>query len=190
MTTKPKFPRADAIAAAREILQCFIADRVIIAGSLRRRKPFVGDIEILYIPKLDTFPDPDDLLRERSITRNLSDLSITDVMIRQLRILRPRENVLGATTWGVKNKLAIHIASGIPVDFFATTACAWSNYLVCRTGPAENNVRIATAAQNKGWKWHPYAQGFTNATGRLVPVHSEHDVFTLVDLPYLEPWER
>ena len=37
-------------------------------------------------------------------------------------------------------------ASGIPVDFFATTEEAWFNYLVCRTGPAELNTRIASAA--------------------------------------------
>lgn len=89
MSDKPKFPRADAIAAAKEILQFFIAERVILAGSLRRRKPLIGDIEILYIPKIETQLDPNDIFREQTIQTNLSDACIVDVMIRQLHILRP-----------------------------------------------------------------------------------------------------
>lgn len=188
MSDKPKFPRADAIKAAKEILQVFIAERVIIAGSLRRRKPMVGDIEIVYIPKIDTRLDPNDLLRERMVKTNLSDACIESD--RQVGILRARENVLGRTTWGESNKLAVHVASGIPVDFFATTEAAWWNYLVCRTGGAETNTRIATGAQKKGWKWHPYSKGFTDDRGHAVTVKSERDVFDLAGLPYLEPWER
>lgn len=59
------------------------------------------------------------------------------------------------TTWGDKNKLAIHIPSGIHVDFFATTERAWHNYLVCRTGGAENNIAISTAAQKKAGNGTP-----------------------------------
>lgn len=189
MSDKPKFPRSEAIAAAREILALLPADRVIVAGSLRRRRPLVGDIEILYIPKIHHCQDPAELL-PRTVETNVSDIFIEDVLIRAKRMIRRRENVIGRTTWGPSNKLAVHVRSGIPVDFFATSESAWYNYLVCRTGGAENNVRIASAAQKKGWTWHPYAKGFTDDQGRVVTVKSERDVFDLVNLPYLEPWER
>lgn len=188
LSDKPKFPRADAIAAAKEILEHFFSVRVIIAGSLRRRKPMVGDIEIVYIPAIDRVPDNSDLFQTKEITLNRTDESI-DAMLKS-GLLARRSNVLGSTTWGDKNKLALHVASGIPVDFFATTERAWFNYLVCRTGGAENNVAIATAAHKKGWQWHPYSFGFTDDQGRPVHVTSEREVFESVGLPYLEPWER
>ena len=187
---KVKYPRSQALAAVREILATFPSDRVIIAGSLRRRKEQVGDIEILYIPKIEWKHDVEasDLFQARARGKNLSNHAIVAMV--QAGLIRPRENVIGRTTWGEKNKLAIHCASGIPVDFFATTAAAWFNYLVCRTGSSENNVRIATAARQKGWQWHPYNSGFTDEQGNPVKVESEQDVFRLVGLPYLEPWER
>jgi DNA polymerase/3'-5' exonuclease PolX len=190
LSDKIKYPRAQAIAAAKEILALLIHERVIISGSLRRRKNEVGDIEILYIPKIEWKHDVEasDLFQDRARGKNLSDHSIVAMV--QSGLIRPRENVIGRTTWGDKNKLAVHCASGIPVDFFATTAAAWFNYLVCRTGGSENNVRIASAAQEKGWKWHPYNCGFTDEEGRAVRVESEQDVFRLVGLPYLEPWQR
>jgi DNA polymerase/3'-5' exonuclease PolX len=190
MSDKIKYPRAQAIAAAKEILALLIHERVIIAGSLRRRKEEVGDIEILYIPKIEWKHDVEasDLFQDRARGKNLSDHSIVAMV--KSGLIRPRENVIGRTTWGDKNKLAVHCASGIPVDFFATTQAAWFNYLVCRTGGAENNVRIASAAQEKGWKWHPYNSGFTDEHELAVPVQSEQDVFRLVGLPYLEPWQR
>lgn len=46
--------------------------------------------------------------------------------------------------WGEKNKLAVHVRTGIPVDFFAATEANWWNYLVCRTGGEQNNIAIAS----------------------------------------------
>ena len=61
-------------------------------------------------------------------------------------MLRRRLSKTGAEAWGPKNKLAVHVESGIPVDLFATSAESWWNYLVCRTGPAASNIAIAQAA--------------------------------------------
>lgn len=64
-------------------------------------------------------------------------------------------------------------------------------YLVCRTGSAASNMRIATAAQNMGYKWQPYGAGFIHLeTGKIFPMDSEQAVFDFVNLPYAEPWER
>ncbi|MDE2021280.1 MAG: hypothetical protein KGJ13_13170, partial [Patescibacteria group bacterium] len=81
-------------------------------------------------------------------------------------------------------------ASGIPVDFFSTAESSWFNYLVCRTGGADNNCQIALAANRKGWKWNPYGAGFTDQHGQMVPARQERDVFELVGLPYRDPWDR
>lgn len=186
MSDKRKFQRRDAIDVAR-LLVDFLSpycERLIVAGSLRRRKAEVGDVEILYIPKFTSFPDG--LFDTKRV--NLVDQELTRLL--EVRTIEKRLNIASSESWGPSNKLARHTTSQIPVDLFQASAVNWFNYLVCRTGSALNNTRISSAAQTKGWKWHPYHSGFTDEEGRAVPVTSEHDVFRLVGLPYLEPWQR
>jgi DNA polymerase/3'-5' exonuclease PolX len=183
---KTKFPRAAALDVARELTAWLdpVCEYLVFAGSLRRRKAEVGDIEVLYIPKYTT--EPDGLFDAKQV--NLVDLTLEKMLFR--RLIAKRLNKLDSETWGPKNKLAIHRQTGIPIDFFQATHTNRVNYLVCRTGSAITNTNIATAAIKKGWKWHPFDAGFTDEHGNLVPVHTEQDVFNLVGLPYLEPWQR
>jgi DNA polymerase/3'-5' exonuclease PolX len=186
MSGKPRWEWDDAAAAARELCRALkpVTTRLCIAGSLRRRSPLVGDVEILYIPatearKVDLFHvEPVDLAAEE-----------LELMVRQ-GILAKRLSVTGSASWGPKNKLAVHVASGIPVDLFAASENNWWNYLVCRTGPAALNKRIATLAQKKGWKWHPYGEGFTGPAGQAVAVTCEEEVFEFVGLPFMRPADR
>ena len=156
-------------------------------GSLRRRKPDVGDIELLYIPVIEERKDDTGLFISQEV--NLVDEKLGCLVAEEK--LELRRNVLGRQVYGPKNKLMRHVPTGIPVDLFAATEENWWNYLVCRTGPAELNVRICEAAIIKGWKWNPYGIGFTRADGQVVHAsNSEQEVFTFVGLPYAEPWER
>lgn len=181
------YPRAAAIAVAKELCAALApaCERLCVAGSLRRMKQQVGDVEIVYIPRFEKRMW--DFFEERPVS--LAE----ETLDRLLRggVLSYRENRIGGTAWGAKNKLAIHNASGIPVDFFRTTDHAWWNYVVCRTGSRHNNERIATAARLIGWQWNPYDSGFTRLSdGSRHAVFSEQDVFAFVGLPYLEPWQR
>jgi len=185
---KPRYPLAAAEAVAASLLAALAphCERIVVAGSIRRRKPTVGDIELLFIPKFDKRQVPPDLFpREVS----LADLKFDALINGGVLVKRPNKN--GATAWGEKNKLAIHAASGIPVDLFTATRENWFNYLVCRTGGAETNKRIAMAAQPRGWKWEPKSAGFLNLAykPRFV-VRPEQDVFLCAGLDYLEPEAR
>lgn len=188
MSDKPKFPRADALAATREILAALqpAAERLVVAGSLRRRKDLVGDIELVYIPRIEIQQADGDFWAKEQV--NLADQAIA--RLEAEGILDRRTNVNGSTMFGPKNKLMRHVASGIPVDLFTASSANWWNYLVCRTGSKETNVRIATAAQAKGLEWHPYGVGFADRERKWVRPECEEDVFKIVGLPYLEPWER
>lgn len=187
---KKRWPRAAALAVAKELCAALqpVTRRLIVAGSLRRRKPEVGDVEILYVPKFET--QQFDFFSTREA--NLVDRLLQSLLA--VGTLQKRPNVNGSFAWGDKNKLALH-PSGIPVDFFSATEENWFNYLVCRTGGAENNVLIANAAIRRGWKWNPYGPGFSRG-GPLAgpeqnhPVKSEREVFEFAGLPYREPWER
>jgi len=190
--SKTKFPSEAALIVCRELLAdlCGATERVAIAGSLRRKKPLVGDIELLFIPRIAQLPARD-LFGHDIPTRNLAEEAIADWLARG--VLKKRINVNGSEMWGEKNKLAVHVSTGIPVDLFAATEANWFNYLVCRTGPSESNIRIASAAQRKGWMWHPYGEGFSRGSGlgrERIAVTSEREVFEFVGLPYLEPEKR
>ena len=186
--SKVKYPRDAALAVAKELCDIQrICERLICAGSLRRRKLAVGDVEILYIPKFATVQDG--FFDSKRV--NVVDEALEEML--KTGIIAKRKNMNGSVMWGDKNKLAVHVASGIPVDFFAATEANWFNYLVCRTGGSENNVAICNAAITKGWKWNPYGRGFSRANaigGEIHQVSSEREVFEFVGLPYREPWER
>jgi len=157
-----------------------------IAGSVRRKKSEVGDIEILYVPlvgscKLETelFGTPLNL-----VTTWLDDCVKKKALIQRL-------NLLGRKTWGERIRLAAETHTGIPVDFFEATIHNWFNYLVCRTGPAESNMAIAKAARERGWQWAPYSPGFISLEGEQLHVcKSEADVFEFVGLKHVPPAER
>jgi len=145
-------------------------NRIEIAGSIRRRKPIVGDIELLVIP------------RAHYLDKLLYDLMMENILAMRL-------NKRGSRVYGPKNKLMVHIPSGIGVDIFSTTEECWPVALVVRTGGKVTNQRIATAALRKGYRFHAYGLGFSTPRGEII-CRSEPEVFEAVNLPYKEPWER
>jgi DNA polymerase/3'-5' exonuclease PolX len=167
--------QARAIAEAlRELLRP-ACTRVEIAGSIRRRRPDVGDIELLCIPK---YGGPVDLLD--SLLRRLIAEGALDY----------RRNKRGSTVYGPKNKLLVHNPSGIGVDVFCTTWECWGVSLVVRTGGKTTNKEIATRALQRGMKFHAYGRGFTRADNTELVCHTEREVFKAVGLRCPEPWER
>lgn len=185
MSAKAKYPRADAMAVAEELVAAltFVTTRIAIAGSLRRMKREVGDVELVYVPVYRDVPAD---LFGATVSQDQAAAKIQS--LRTAGILDKRVGTEGGTSWGPKNKLAVHCATGIPVDLFSTEEDCWFNYLVCRTGSAEHNKRIAIAAQQKGWKWNPYGPGFSRLYDtETVAVASEEEVFAFVGLPYLRP---
>ena len=169
-----KLGKARTIAEEMKSLLELGCHRIEIAGSIRRQKPEVEDVELLCIPKIAN--DVDGLEQE-----------IIDLMLRN--ILGFRLDKRGIGKYGPKSKLMLHISSGIGVDIFSTDFASWPIALVVRTGGEKTNKMITTAALRKGWIWHAYGRGFTTPNGEII-CHSERDVFESVGLSYLDPWER
>jgi DNA polymerase/3'-5' exonuclease PolX len=193
MSDKRKFPRAKALDVAKVLCDALkpVTTRLIVAGSLRRRKELVGDVEIVFVPKVEVLPSADLFGGGEPVVRNLAD-EVIEGLVRD-GVLRKRLSREGRPAWGAKNKLALHANSLMPVDLFMSTEESWFNYLVCRTGPLESNVAIAAKAQELGWKWNPYGDGFSRPTVPTREVRvmgSEREVFEFVGMEYKEPWER
>lgn len=184
---KPRFAREIGMRVAAELCRALRPEciKIIVAGSLRRRKNDIGDIEILYIGRTGVRQKAGDMFEEEEFDR--ADAKILELELAE--VIGRRLNVKGFETYGPKIKLVKHLETGLPVDLFKATADNWFNYLVCRTGPAASNINIAKRAQERGAHWMPFGSGFRRG-GQLIPVESEAAVFEFVGLPYREPWER
>lgn len=187
MAEKVKFPRQRALEIAGQIIAQLtpVTCRIEIAGSLRRGKEHVGDIELLFIPKIKW--EKDGLFDEKAVDMAAAEIeSLFDS-----GLIGKRLNVAGYTSaWGPKNKLAVHIPSGIPIDFFSTTPENWFVSLVIRTGSKETNLKLTTGAQARGGTLHAYGDGVTDRLGNKLTCISEEDVFRCCGVPYLQPHQR
>jgi DNA polymerase/3'-5' exonuclease PolX len=186
MSNKQRWPATSAHKVADELVAELAprCERIDIAGSLRRGKADVGDIEILYVPRIGQVHAPGELFPKRG--------SLADELLNQWLakgIIRKRPNVNGSVAWGELNKLAIHVASGIPIDLFATTMQRWFVSLVMRTGSAQSNTRLANAALRSGMQFHAYGV-IQDSSGQQIIPQSEREVFERLGVSYREPAER
>ena len=187
-TMKTKHSLTEAQAVANELGQVLIpfCERIVVAGSIRRRKPLVGDVEILYVPRIVNRPVPGDMFKREDA--DAAEAQINAWLLQ--RIISKRPSKTGIFTWGALNKLATHTGSGIGVDFFATTQANWWVSLVIRTGGKETNLKLTNGAIRIGRKLNAYGCGVTESDGNVIPATSEEHVFELCGVPYLAPEER
>lgn len=189
---KPGWELRGGEAVVRPYARC---ERIAFAGSLRRRKAEVGDLELLYIPKPIPKSDPMDLFGGGAPVMVDGTSPLIDELLVAGTIVKRLKND-GTAMWGERNRFAVHVASGLPIDFFAATPGNWANYMVCRTGPDTSNTDICNAAIARNLHWCPYNEGFRRGGTKWddalerYPMKSERDVFEFVGLKYLPPWER
>jgi len=165
-----KLEKARAIAAELKELLAPACNRIEIAGSIRRQKPDVGDIELLVIPRADYL-----------------DKMLNDLMVQN--ILAMRLNKRGSRTYGPKNKLMVHPPSGMGVDIFSSTEENWGMALFVRTGPKEWNIKAMSRFRQLGMQGHAYG-GVTLPNGITFACPTEVIVFNLLGWPYTPPEKR
>lgn len=111
-------PASEAKHVARDFVSVLsdVCERVVVAGSLRRQKPYVKDVEILFVPKFaSSAPGAMQIRADFFITPskpppiNLAEQAIQSLL--DAGLVAPRPNVNGVEAWGLKNKLAIHVPS-------------------------------------------------------------------------------
>jgi DNA polymerase/3'-5' exonuclease PolX len=159
-----KLDQATAIAERIKAQLAPHCDRIEIAGSIRRRKNEVGDIEIVAIPK------PYDV--------GLFASGIAPIV----------------TTWPkVRGELPCkytqrQLPDGIALDLFFATAENWGLIYAIRTGSADYSHRVLAC----GWVRNGYksAKGMLTRNGVPVPVPEESDLFRLAGVPWVEPKAR
>lgn len=162
-------------------------ERAAIAGSIRRCKAEVKDIEIVAIPKLG---DKTDLFEESRANR-LFDWARK--MRREERIQWIKSGTSEIIPWPIdehgKYWRGLLVQSGIKLDLFLTTAETWGCTFLIRTGPADYAHKIVSDAQFK--TGHRFAEGkLFDKAGDFVPTPEEDDVYAALGLFYVRPEQR
>ncbi len=157
--------------------------RIVVAGSVRRRKLRVHDVELLYEPIIEQELD---MLGDLINTRDLMDPALTQLL--EAGTLSPR----GA--YGPKNKYLRHTETEIALDVFSSGPENWGMTTVIRTGSREFNIAIMSRFKKMGHEGHAYGGVTLFAADperrQEVECPDEQAVFDLLGLPYIEPQDR
>jgi len=158
-----KYPLAQAEAVAGELVEALAPyfERLEVAGSIRRRRPVVHDIDLVGIPSATTWWDLDNAI-----------VRLADAVVRR-----------GA-------KLATFVFKGIQADLYYSSEETWATLMLIRTGSKENNIRLCTLAQKKGWHLKANGDGLFDQARRRIAGDTEESIYEALGLRYQEPWER
>jgi DNA polymerase/3'-5' exonuclease PolX len=166
--------------------------RIEVAGSVRRRKEAVKDIELVCIPKRDPTNRLETLLNvllttcDRPIFRSRRDLLTA--------MGRPVDNGPDVRRWGERYRRFYLWGNDrygvVAVDLFLATVDNWGAIFAIRTGPDDFSKALVTHIKYKT----PYRQRdgvlVRQFSGEVVPVREEKDYFRLAGMPWIEPERR
>jgi DNA polymerase/3'-5' exonuclease PolX len=182
-------PLAEATALATELvdlLRVFCA-RIEIAGSVRRRRPDIGDLELVVVPQMarryDLFGEP------AGVPVSMLDDRIAYVL--ETGALAPRLTDAGQQRLGGKYKALVY--QGMAVDLFITSPECWGVIYTIRTGPADFSHRLVTPRQQGGLlpNYLRVREGrLVGTDGQPLDTPSEESVFQAIGLPWIAPEDR
>ncbi len=191
VTTLPRvrYPLAAAEAIAQELVMLLspACERIVVAGSVRRRKPEVKDLEIVAVPAARSVRD---LFGEVTDRMNLLE-DLLSTLVDQGEISAGRDGS-GRPAWGPRYKRAVY--RGLPVDLFSVIPPAqWGLTLLLRTGPWWYSKRVVTPRRHGGLlpDWMAVRDGaMWHKDGESLVTAEEEDVFRLLQVPFVDPARR
>lgn len=141
--------------------------RIEIAGSIRRGKAIVGDIEIVAIPK----PYQTGLFQD----------GIAEVV-------NQWQKVKGELEYGKTKYTQRILPEGIKLDLFFAEEGNWGLIFAIRTGSADYSHKVLA----NGWVKRGYKSegGYLMQDGKTYEVREEKDLFNRIGVEYVEPKYR
>jgi|SRR5579875_129754 len=134
------------------------------AGSLRRGKETIGDLDFIVVPAGKSSPKKIEALCE------------------QIAKYPPIEQMLARG----ENKVSFRLPNGMQVDVRVIAAESYGAALLYFTGSKEHNVRLRGRANDMGYTLNEYALT-TRKGGKFVAGRSEEEIYSKLKLPYIEP---
>ncbi len=143
-----------------------LCEKIEVAGSIRRQRPEVKDIDLVLIPKNQGLLDTK--LRELGC-------QFGGPKIRCLVYPHPRTE---------------RSPQGALVDIYIASPETWATLLLIRTGSTRHNVRLCTRARSLGLQLKAGGEGLVDDLGKRVAGDSEESIFQALGLPFKPPEER
>jgi DNA polymerase (family X) len=132
--------------------------RAELAGSLRRKEPTVGDIDIIASSKTP-----------EKVTAKFAKLAQVKKVIAQ-----------------GKTKTAIWMKNNFEADLRVVDDSCYGAALQYFTGPKNFNIKTRRIAIKKGYKLSEYGL-FNRKTGEIIAGKTEKEIFEQLGLPYIKP---
>lgn len=188
---------AEDAAVAFSALIADVCERIAVAGSIRRRSPHVGDIELVCSPKTESMPQVN-LFDEAAWSIDVDCLADRlDALVATGTVARRRRRD-GRFVWGPSAKLLTY--GGVNVDLFSPEPERFGWIYLLRTGPAAFSNALVTPVDTRtksgraGLMPLRYASRdgwiVERMSGQRIVTPHESDVFELFGLAYVEPWDR
>lgn len=148
---------------AKEVLDVLApyCEKAVVAGSIRRRRPWVNDIDLVLLPKSN-----DAWTLHAKIAKLFSTVKMSGA-----KILHARYKYAEA-------------------DIYFATKENWATLLLIRTGSAENNIRLCTRAKERGWRLAASGDGLFNEKEERIAGDTELSIYQALGLPFQKPEER
>lgn len=147
--------------------------RIEIAGSIRRKRAEVNDIDLVLIPR---------------------DLP---------RLLKRAQERCTLATEQAQTNVRLNFENGFPLDLWVAhngerdllgeIPSNWGAVMLCRTGSMEHNIQLADYARSKGLKFMPYIGIVRERRGdqdEILAARTEEEIYAAVGLEWLPPTRR
>jgi len=145
----------------QELKDSGLCDRIEIAGSLRRRRESIGDVDILV--------SGDDV-------EKIMDVFCTFSLVDRILARGP-------------TRASVHLSSGMNSDLRVIDAKVFGAALHYFTGNKEHNIRIRKMGIERGLTISEYGvhEGTAEKKGKLKTSRTEEDIYKAVGLPFIPP---
>jgi len=139
--------------------------RVDYAGSLRRGKETIGDLDLLVAVDAD---------HTESVMKTFREMSVVEEVL-----------LSGSTKTSIRVRPESAAGQGIQADLRAVPPEQYGAALMYFTGSQAHNIRMRQRAIDRGMRLNEY--GLTREDETVVAAASEQDVFAALDLPWIPP---
>lgn len=161
-------------------------ERILVVGSIRRRRPEVNDIDIVLIPDYSDYRIPDALHFTTGIVR-----------------LEPEKTWFQNIPKVLKEKLKMKLKMGGPellrfelfedpdflqVDIYRATPETWGVLSLVRTGSKEHNIMLCARAKRLGLMLSA-KQGVLQ-DDKIIANRTEEEIFKALGLEFVAPEQR
>jgi DNA polymerase (family 10) len=139
-------------------------ERIAVAGSIRRKKDWVRDLDLVVIPS-----------NQGHFLGTLYDMGLIKSGAGKL----------------LRVELQLGFPAGLMLDVYIATPETWATLLLIRTGSAAHNRKLCGIARSQGMILHADGSGlFKIASNQRIAGDTETSVFEKLGLPYKAPEDR